>query len=196
MPAWLHTLIQRRRLKFPIRRDGSTDQPVLLAIADRREASAAAPIGGSRSRLRLRSAIFAAALRGFALPGRCGRPGTSKGWLSGCSGDERGDDVGGMPVKASACPVIAHRGARISVGCGLLHIPQRDPGVQGSGDERVPQRMGTDVLGDPGAAGNTPDDPGGAVPVQPPPVTGGEQRPFGAPRQPGRSPGRCAAPAG
>jgi hypothetical protein len=77
---------------------------------------------------------------------------------------------------------MAHRGARISVGGGLLHVPQRHPGVQtGSGDERVPQRVRAEVLGDPGAAGNPPDDPGGAVPVQPPPVRGDEQRTFRAP---------------
>jgi hypothetical protein len=33
-----------------------------------------------------------------------------------------------------------------------------------------------DVLGDPGPAGDPADDPGGAVPVQPPPVPGDEQR--------------------
>jgi hypothetical protein len=36
------------------------------------------------------------------------------------------------------------------------------------------------VLGDPRAAGDPADDPGGAVPVQPPAVRGGEQRPLGA----------------
>jgi hypothetical protein len=45
-------------------------------------------------------------------------------------------------------------------------------------DERVSQRVGADVLGDPGAAGDPADDPGGAVPVQPAPVPGEEQRPF------------------
>jgi hypothetical protein len=50
----------------------------------------------------------------------------------------------------------------------------------GGGDERVPQCVGADVLGDPGASGDPADDPGGAVPVQPPPVRGREQRSFGA----------------
>ena len=36
------------------------------------------------------------------------------------------------------------------------------------------------MLGDPGAEGHSPDDPGGAVPVQPPPVPGQEERPSGA----------------
>jgi hypothetical protein len=63
---------------------------------------------------------------------------------------------------------------------GLLYVPQRHPGVQGGGDERVPQGVRADVPGDPGAAGEPADDPGGAVPVQPPPARGDEQRTFGA----------------
>jgi len=39
---------------------------------------------------------------------------------------------------------------------------------------------GLTCLGDPGAAGDPPDDPGGAVPVQPPPVRGDKQQAFGA----------------
>jgi hypothetical protein len=45
----------------------------------------------------------------------------------------------------------------------------------GGGDKRVPQRVRADVLGDLGVA----DDPGSAVPVQPPPVRSGKQRPAG-----------------
>jgi len=44
----------------------------------------------------------------------------------------------------------------------------------------MPQRVRADALGDPGAVGHSLDDPGGAVPVQPPPVLGEEERPFGA----------------
>ncbi len=54
------------------------------------------------------------------------------------------------------------------------------PGVQGGGDERVSECVGADVLGDPGAAGDPADDPGGTVPVQPLPVHGGEERTFSA----------------
>jgi hypothetical protein len=50
----------------------------------------------------------------------------------------------------------------------------------GAGLRSVPQCVRADVLGDPGAAGNPADDPGGAVPVQPPPVRGDKERPFGA----------------
>jgi hypothetical protein len=38
-------------------------------------------------------------------------------------------DIGGMPVERGAGPVIAHRGARISVRSGFLDVPERDPGV-------------------------------------------------------------------
>ena len=42
------------------------------------------------------------------------------------------------------------------------------------------ESVGADVLADPGAAGDPSDDPGGTVPVQPPPVCYDEQRSFRA----------------
>jgi hypothetical protein len=45
------------------------------------------------------------------------------------------------------------------------------------GNERVPQRVRPDGLGDPGASGGLADDPGGAMTVQPPAVRGQEDRP-------------------
>jgi hypothetical protein len=71
-------------------------------------------------------------------------------------------------------------GARVGVGGGFLHVTQRHPGAGGGGDERVPQGVRADVLGDPGAAGYPADDPGGAVPAGPPPVASAEERSFGA----------------
>jgi hypothetical protein len=65
-------------------------------------------------------------------------------------------------------------------GTRFLDVAQGDPGVERGGDERVPQRVGRDGLGDPGAAGGLADDPSGAVPVQPPPVRGQEHRAAGA----------------
>jgi hypothetical protein len=53
------------------------------------------------------------------------------------------------------------------VGCGFLHVAQRDSGVERGGDERVPQGVRADVLGDLGVAGDPADDARGAVPVQP-----------------------------
>jgi hypothetical protein len=63
------------------------------------------------------------------------------------------------------CPVVAHGGARVGVGGGLLHISQRHPGIECGGDEGVAKGMRADLLGDPGAAGDPADGPGGAVPV-------------------------------
>ena len=63
---------------------------------------------------------------------------------------------------------------------GFLHVAERDPGVERGGDEGVPQGVRADVLADSGAAGDPADDPGGAVPVEPPSVRGEEQRSFGA----------------
>lgn len=46
----------------------------------------------------------------------------------------------------------------------FLRIPQRDVGVQGCGNERMPQRARPDALGAPGPAGHPPDDLRGAMP--------------------------------
>ena len=53
------------------------------------------------------------------------------------------------------------------MGGGFLDVAARDAGVEGGGDEGVAESMRADLLGQPGAAGNPPDDPPGAVPVQP-----------------------------
>ena len=47
--------------------------------------------------------------------------------LSGSSGNVGRNNVGGVPVQRGAGPVIAHRGARISVGRGFLDIPAAAP---------------------------------------------------------------------
>jgi hypothetical protein len=64
---------------------------------------------------------------------------------------------------------------------------RRLPGRRGAGrrrrncgDERVPEGVRPDGLGDPGAAGYPADDPGGAVPVQPPAARGEEDGSFAA----------------
>jgi hypothetical protein len=70
-----------------------------------------------------------------------------------------------VAVQAGAGAVVAHGGARVGVGGGFLDVPQGDSGVEGGGDECVAQGVRADLLGDPGAAGDAADDPGGAVPV-------------------------------
>jgi len=57
---------------------------------------------------------------------------------------------------------------------GLLHIAQRNPGVERRSDKCVPERVRADRLGDPGAARHLADDPPGAMPVQAAPVSGEE----------------------
>src|ERR1019366_3573073 len=89
-------------------------------------------------------------------------------------------DIGGMPVERRPGPVIAHRGPGISVRGSFLHIPQRYPGIERRGDERMPQRVRPDGLSDPGAASYPAYDPGGAVPVQPAAIKGEEDRSFTA----------------
>jgi len=63
------------------------------------------------------------------------------GCLAAGSGDECGDDVGGVPVEGTSGPVVAHRGPGISVRRCLLDVTQGNAGIQCGGDERVPQRM-------------------------------------------------------
>ena len=66
------------------------------------------------------------------------------------------------------------------MGGGLLHIAQRHPGVERGGDERVPERVRPDSFANPGPTRHPAVHPPGAVPVQPPPVTGDEDRPVAA----------------
>jgi hypothetical protein len=118
--------------------------------------------------------------------------------LSACgSGRVGGDHISSVPVQGGPGPVVAHRRARVGVRGGFLHIPQRHACVKRGGDECVSQRVWPHGLGDPGAAGEQADDPGGTVPVQPSPVAGEEDRPL-APlpdRKIDRA-GGSAAPAG
>jgi hypothetical protein len=78
----------------------------------------------------------------------------------------------------------------------FLDVAQRNPGIKGGGDESMTKGVGAYGLGDPGAAGQSADNPGGAVPVQSPAVRCQEDRPVAAlaDRQVDRPP--CAVPAG
>jgi hypothetical protein len=70
-------------------------------------------------------------------------------WLSGGSGDEGGDDVGGVSVEADAGAVVAHGGARVGVAGGFLDVAEWDSGVERGSDEGVPERVRSDPLGEP-----------------------------------------------
>ena len=63
---------------------------------------------------------------------------------------------------------------------GFLDIAERDTGIESGGDERAPQRVGTDPLLDPGTAGDPPDDPGGTVTVESSACAVAEDRAFAA----------------
>jgi hypothetical protein len=53
-------------------------------------------------------------------------------WSAGGAGDEGGHDVGCVPVEGLAGTVIAHGGPGIGVAGRLLHIPERNAGIDGS----------------------------------------------------------------
>jgi hypothetical protein len=52
------------------------------------------------------------------------------------------------------------------MGRGLLHVAERHPRIESSGNERVAQCVRADRLGEPGPAGDTPYDPAGAVTIE------------------------------
>jgi hypothetical protein len=120
------------------------------------EVAVAPPNGGSRSLPVATSGDrFCRALGYAGLVAGDGQAGPDLGCqLSRCPAMLGGDVVGRMAVQAGPCPVVAHGRARVGVRGGLLDVAQRDPGVEGGGDERVSQRVRADVLGDPGAAGD------------------------------------------
>ncbi len=61
----------------------------------------------------------------------------------------------------------------------LLHIAQRDAGVESGGDERMTQGVRADRLVDPGLAGDAPHDPPRGVAVEALAVRPDEDRPLG-----------------
>ena len=98
------------------------------------------------------------------------------------AGEECCDDVGGVAVEGDSGSVVAHGGAGVGVAGGFLDIAERDAGVEGSGDERVAEGVGSDALGDPGPSGDAAHDPTGRVTVDPPVVGSDEDRPFSSGR--------------
>lgn len=75
------------------------------------------------------------------------------GLLSGCSCEVGGDDVGGVAVEGSSGPVVAHRGSGVCVRGRFLDVSEWNAGIESGGDERMPQRVGSDALIDPGSSG-------------------------------------------
>ena len=87
-------------------------------------------------------------------------------WSAGGSSEECGDDVGGVAVEADAGTVVSHGRTWISVAGRFLHVTQWHPGVERGSDERVPQRVRADALGDPGPMSDAAHDARGGVTVQ------------------------------
>lgn len=102
------------------------------------------------------------------------------GRLAGGAGDEGRDDVGGVTVEGLASSVVAHRGSRVGVAGGFLHVAKWYAGVECGGDERVAQGVRTNVLGNPRCSCDAPYDPARAVTVEPPARHPTEQRSFDA----------------
>jgi hypothetical protein len=99
---------------------------------------------------------------------------------SGGAGEECSHDVGGVAVEGDSGSVVAHGGTGIGMAGGFLHIAQRNPSVQRSGDECVPEGVGAHALGDPRPSGDAAHDPSGRVSIDPPPVDSHEDRPVAA----------------
>jgi hypothetical protein len=98
----------------------------------------------------------------------------------GGAGEECGHDVRGVAVEGDSGSVVAHGGAGIGMAGGFLHIAQRYPGVERSGDECVAEGVGAHALGDPRPSRDAAHDPSGRVSIDPPPVDSHEERPVAA----------------
>ena len=83
-----------------------------------------------------------------------------------------------MSVEADAGAVVAHRCALVGVTGGFLYVTERDAGVERGGDERVPERVGSDLLGDARTSGDTPHDTSRRMAIEPAAVVGLEDRSF------------------
>jgi hypothetical protein len=124
---------RRTRPDRPDRYSDNQPPATLAEDTDRRFACALGlrcVIGEYRSDRRQREFCLTAVAARQNCSSRCPLPGGAR--------DVGGDDVSGVPVQAAAGPVIPHRGPRIGMRGGLLHVAQRDPGIQRGGDERMP----------------------------------------------------------
>jgi hypothetical protein len=83
-------------------------------------------------------------------------------------------------VEGYTGPVVAHGGAGIGVAGGFLHIAERNPSVEGGGDERVAEGVGPDALGYPRPSSDATYDPSGRVTIDPHPIRSNEDRSLAA----------------
>lgn len=73
-------------------------------------------------------------------------PATDNARSAGCDGDVDDHDEGGVTVQGNPGPVVAHGGAQVGVRGRLLHVAQRDPGIEDGGDEDRPGAAFADGL--------------------------------------------------
>jgi hypothetical protein len=78
--------------------------------------------------------------------------------LISSAAESAGQGVGGVPVEVVPGAVIAAGGAGVGVTGEVLHVSERDTGVQGGGDRRVAQAVRAALVrgGDAGGAGEPP----------------------------------------
>ena len=99
--------------------------------------------------------------------------------LTGGTSDVGRDDIGRVPVQAPAGAlwrIVVRGSAWEAAAC----TSRSGTPASGGGDECVPERVRSDRLGDPGTARQRADDPPGAMPAQPAPVSGEEDRAVAA----------------
>jgi hypothetical protein len=71
-----------------------------------------------------------------------------------------------VAVQGLASSVVAHGGAGVSMAGCFLNITERNAGVECSSDERVSQRVRSDLLCDSGVSGDATDHPPGGMTVE------------------------------
>src|SRR5664279_4884656 len=81
--------------------------------------------------------------------------------LISSAAESAGQGVGGVPVEVVPGPVVAASGARVRVAGEVLHVPERNPRIQGGGDRRMPQAVRAQLVrgGDTRGAGQAADQP-------------------------------------
>jgi hypothetical protein len=140
----VHAYQRKQRPGAPTHRQEQVSQPLPgieanrvrrtpRSVAPPRGTSAAkpgAPNGGSRSLPVIASVIILAECQSRgSLTAYGGQTAFGSGCaLPGCAGNVGGNDVCSVPVQAGPRTVVAHRGARVGVRGGFLHIPQRASG--------------------------------------------------------------------
>ena len=95
--------------------------------------------------------------------------------VSLAAGDEGDDDVGRVAIEVLPAPVVDRRSPWICVPGGELHVPQRDPGVEGRHDEGGAQHVRVNAA-EPCPFADRADPPMGRAPIETMSVSAPEDR--------------------